>query len=202
MAQIQFELQELYRRQFGTKPKLGKELAPALTEGYKIQGDNSNYLFTTQGSNLKADFLGQEIWLPVRFIGLDFAKFNTSELLLPYAVVKISGKKKVIKTPLPERGGNVIEEYSIDSYDIQITGFLIDKNRIFPDAELDILHKLYLSSDAIRLDNALTNIFLQEGGYGVFIEAFELPEVEGGRKHVRPFALRLTSDSLFTLELE
>lgn len=201
MAQIQFELENLYQRQFGTKPKLPQEVAPALTGGYKINGDNSKYLFTAQGSNLKTDYLGQEIWLPVKLFHLDFAKFKATELLLPYAVVKISGRKSTIKTPLSERGGNVIEEYSIDSYDIHITGFLIDKNRVFPTEELKNLKNLFVGA-SIKLDNALTNEFLADGGYGVYVDAFDLPEVEGGRKHVRPFAMKLTSDNIFTLELE
>jgi hypothetical protein len=35
----------------------------------------------------------------------------------------------------------------------------------------------------------------------VVMESFELPEVEGGRKHVRPFNIQLESDSVFTLEV-
>lgn len=204
MSTIAVDLQNLYSRQFGSKPIVPSEVNNiSELPKFVIEG-SSNYSSTTQGSNLIADYMGQEVWLPVVFRGLDYNKFGVSEILLPYTVVKISGKKTFIKTPLSERGGTVKELYSIDDYDISIRGFLIDKNRVFPEKELKVLQQLYALNESIELDNALTNVFTEamNNKAKVVIEAFDLPEVEGGRKHVRPFAMRLSSDSIFTLEVE
>lgn len=201
MASIAFDLQQLYYRTFGTKPKLPGELPAANLGEFKIQGQSNSDLITSLGSNLKTVYEGQEIWMPVRFVGLDYNVFGVTELLLPYMVISISGRKEIIKTPLAQRGGKVKEEYAIDDYTISIKGFLIDKNRVFPEKELIVLEKLFTLGESVRLDNAITNVFLKDGG-AVVIEAFDLPEVQGGRTHVKPVNMKLSSDSIFTLELQ
>jgi len=91
--------------------------------------------------------------------------------------------------------------YSTDDYSISLKGFFIDdKNRIWPEEELTAFKRLFELQTAVVLENALTNVFLEKG-QKVVIESFELPEVEGGRKHVRPFSIELESDSIFTLEV-
>jgi hypothetical protein len=70
---------------------------------------------------------------------------------------------------------------------------------VWPERELTILKKLDDLNTAIQIDNALTNIFLDQDTR-VVITALELPEVEGGRNHIRPFSMTLESDSIFTLQ--
>lgn len=188
MSFLVYDLQDLYKQTFGGRP-------------YVINGANQD-VSQVSGSALTADHLGKEIWLPVKFVNLNADAFGASELLLPYSVIKISGKKTIVKTSLPERKGTVKELFNIDDYAISIKGFLIDDtNRIWPETELNILKKLWELNEAVQLDNALTNVFLDKDTR-VVIEKLDLPEVEGGRKHIRPFSLTIESDSVFTLELE
>jgi hypothetical protein len=204
MAQAVFDLEQLYRRTFGGRPYTVPGLSPnpEPETGFVIPHRKDN-VSQISGSHLATEHMGKEIWLPVKFYDLDAGEFGAPELLLPYAVVKISGKKTIVKTALAERQGTVKELYGIDDYSISIKGFLIDeKNRIWPEAELKTLKKLFEINQAIKLDNALTNIFLDENESRVVVESFDLPEVEGGRKHVRPFSLSLESDSIFVLELD
>jgi hypothetical protein len=182
------DIELLYRNTFGGKP-------------YRINGQKEE-VSQLSGSALTADYLGKEIWLPVKFVNLNKAIFGATEVLLPYSVIKMSAKKTIVKTPLVERKGTVKELYSIDDFNISLKGFVIDEeNRIWPEQELTILKKLFDLNEAIEFDNALSNIFLDKDTR-VVIENLELPEVEGGRKHIRPFSLTLESDSVFTLELE
>lgn len=189
MSELTFDLDKLYETVFGTRP-------------YRIEGrGGGNKYSQLSGSALMEYHLGKEIWLPTRFAGLNIKQFKYSEIFLPYTVVKISGKKTIVKTAMAERQGTVKELYSTDDYSINLKGFFIDdKNRTWPEKELKAFKRLFEMQTAVALENALTNVFLEKERK-VVIESFDLPEVEGGRKHVRPFNIQLESDSIFTLEV-
>jgi hypothetical protein len=200
MSLITYDLQQLYRRTFGGSPyQVGDESAVAELTPYLIESTNTK-VSQLSGSPLVTEFMGKEIWLPVTFLNLPADVVAGGKLLLPYSVIKIAGKKTIVKTALSERRGTVKELFSIDDYSISIKGFLIDENRVWPEEELSVLKRLFETQEAVHLDNALTNIYLDKDTR-VVIEDFDLPEVEGGRKHIRPFSMKLESDSIFTLEL-
>jgi hypothetical protein len=188
MSSLIFDLDQLYESTFGIKP-------------YRLNGSAANGKFThASGSALTANYMNKEIWLPTRFTGLP-KDFKNNEFFLPYSVIKISGKKTIVKTAMAERRGTVKELYSTDDYAISLKGFFIDdKNRTWPEADLKAFKRLFEMQSAIVLHNALTNVFLGSE-QRVVIESFDLPEVEGGRKHIRPFNIQLESDSIFTLEV-
>jgi hypothetical protein len=202
MGLFVYDLADLYRYQFGGKPYvIGEQQKSAEPSPFVINGENIE-LSQVSGSALTAEYLGKEIWLPIKFTGLDAAVFGASELLLPYAVIKISSSKTIIRTPMAERRGSVKEYFSAEDFQITIKGFVIDEaQRIWPEKELLILKKLDELTTAVQLDNALTNIFLDKDTR-VVITKLDLPEVEGGRKHIRPFSMMLESDSVFTLDVD
>jgi len=204
MSTIAIELQQLYYRQFGTKPVIPAAQPRAADLPFLITGSNPGAL-SDRGSALTAEYKGQEIWLPIKFFELDTKVFGVSELLIPYASISISSSKTIIKTPLAERRGSVREQYNIDDYKINIKGFIVgyDKSGIYPmwpEDEIMVLKKLYELNEAIKLDNALTNVFIGDD-HRVVIEHIDFPTVEGGKKNYRPFTMSLESDSVFTLEL-
>jgi hypothetical protein len=206
MAMISKDIQDLYSRQFGKKPVVPELTEPALeVSDVRIEANQRNTV-TTTGSSLTAEFRGQEIWLPVKFFELDTAVFGVSEILLPYAVIKISGEKTLIKTPMAEMQGSVLEQYSINDFEINIKGFLLGydasgKYPIWPEDEMRILKELYFQNTSVKLDNAKTNVLIGQESR-VVIRSIDFPEVEGGRKNFIPFTMRLESDTIFTLEIE
>lgn len=206
MGQITFDLEQLYQRTFGTKPVISTDQLKSSDQSpFRIEGSNPGNISST-GSALTAQYRGQEIWLPVKFFGLDASKFGKSELLLPYAVIKLSTKKHIIETPMAERQGSVKELYSIEDVQISLKGFLIGYDKsgkypIWPEEELKMLKNLYSMNEALQLDNALSNDWIG-ADQRVVIKDLEFPEVQGGRKHARPFSMSLVSDSIFTLELK
>jgi len=205
MASIAFDLQKLYERQFGSKPVVPQESASSEPTPFVIEGKKPENL-SASGSALTANYRGQEMWLPVKLFGLDVQKFGNSELLLPYTVIKMSAKKTIIETPMVERQGSVKEQYSIDDYDISLKGFVIGYDKsgkypVWPEEELLMLKKIFELNESVKLDNALSNIFLGSEAR-VVIKSLDLPETEAGKKHVRPFSMTIVSDSIFTLELE
>jgi hypothetical protein len=189
MSGLTFDLDKLFEIVFGTRP-------------YRIESSDRGKRYSQlSGSALTEYYLGKEIWLPTRFAELNIRDYTASEFFLPYSVVKISGKKTIVKTAMAERQGTVKELYSTDDYTINLKGFFIDdKNRVWPEEDLKAFKRLFELPEAVVLDNALTNIFL-ERDQKVVITSFDLPEVDGGRKHVRPFNIQLESDSIFTLEV-
>jgi hypothetical protein len=202
MSLITIDLEQLYRQTFGGTPARIADAPAGSKNGdpFIINGSN-NIVTHASGSTLIESYLNKEIWLPTRFMELNINDYDSSELFLPYSVIKISGKKTIVKTAMAERQGTVKELYSTDDYSISLKGFLIDdQNRVWPEQDLKALKRLFELQAAVVLDNALTNIFLARD-QKVVIESFDLPEVEGGRKHVRPFNIQLESDSIFTLEV-
>lgn len=204
---VVFDLVKLFENTFGTKPYVIPELStqPA-NDGtpFKIDGfQNSPQLVTPKGSVIGEQYRGVDIWLPIRLSYMD-------QLIcyIPYAVVNIYGKKIMVKTPMVERIGTVKEQYSIEDYVIGVKGFLISADRTFPEQEINNLKQVYEFGQAVQIENALTNIFLTNSSLQryeqrrVVIEDLEIPEVQGGRKHVRPFSMKLESDTVFTLELD
>jgi len=193
MGLIIYDLNQLYRRTFGGQPYRVPEDNENIPVDGKILSDLGNLLETNE-------HLGKPIWLPVKFVNLNPDVFGASEVFLPYTVIEASVKKTIIKTPLADRKGTVKEVYNIDDYVISLKGFVIDEDkRQWPEAEITVLKKLVELNEAVQLDNALTNIFLDKDTR-VVIEELQLPPVEGGGKHIRPFSFKLESDSVFTLE--
>lgn len=204
MAQVIYDIEQLYRRTFGSR--------------YVINGDAADYpadmrlsktgnLSSIKGSALERDYGKHKIWLPILFTGLPTDLFpgsevddiNPGELLLPFAGMKISGDKTIVQTPLAERQGTVKELYSIDDYQIQIRGFAIDQQRrVWPEEQLIALKDLYKYNGGINLDNAISNILLDTTR--VVVKHIDWPEVSGS-KHIRPFVIDLLSDSVFELEV-
>ncbi len=211
MANLLFDIESLYRQQFGSMPyKIGNV---AVSDGndaevYKLAQDQFKKPFLT--SNLKTtDLMGVEVWMPTYFDELPEEIGNNGRLFLPYGVVRVTGSSNIIRTPLAERIGTVKELYSIDDYKITFKGFFIDKeNNLFPQSDIEALKKIHELGRAFKMYNPVTNIFLEHEGLieleqnRVVITSFELPEVEGGRNRVRPFVMQLESDTVFKLEVE
>jgi hypothetical protein len=206
MSTAVFDLQELYARNFGSKPVVGA-LSPIASNEPRFQLPKAldEVVTDKNGSILQTLVNGKEIWLPTKFRGLNNKDFNNGEMDLPYTVISIKASASWVKTPLADRQGSAKELYTIDDYQVTLKGFLIDlEKRIWPYDDLVGLNKIHQSGEPFELDNALSNICLKNKDNAeckVVMTSFELLPVEGGRKHVRPFVMQLESDNIFTLEL-
>ena len=189
---------------FGSKPYVipGVSASPDTSEPYRGITQAAETRFTDRGSLIAEDLYGVEIFLPVKLYA------GPLQVNLPYSVISIQREKIYVSTPLIERKGTVKELFSTDDYHIELKGFLIGRNQQFPENDLQQLRQLVDLNTDLILDNALTNIFLSDPKASareqrrVVIKNFSLPEVSGGRKNVRPFAMKLLSDSVFNLEVQ
>lgn len=202
------DLGELFKTSFGSKPYvLGKDNGITKNEEpYKnITASTKEMVeFTKTGSELRTQLLGVEIFLPIKLFDEDG---KTLLMDLPYCVIRISGKNNYVSTPMIDRKGSVKELYSSDDFKITVKGFLIGADRKFPEDEIKKLAAVMNKTTALVLDNAITNIFLSDPllpddeQRRVVVESFDMPEVQGGREHVRPFSIELESDTIFDLEI-
>lgn len=217
MGLLVFELEDLYQRTFGTKPVVPK-VQPGVDNStpFQVPAKRADELFSKTGAPLfSTDLYGVEVWLPTEFFNLpqttaaQRSAFPNGRLKLPYSVIRITGSSTIIRTPLAERRGSVKEQYNVDDYKITLKGFFLDKERrVFPEDDLKALKHLHESGQAFSIWNAITDIFLADPTETVYdqqqvvITSFELPEVEAGKRHVKPFVMQLESDNVFTLEVE
>jgi hypothetical protein len=215
MSSILINLNELYQRTFGSTPYVIPGQSPGDVAGdssaqvgkaFTINGTKPD-LSGTLNSQLRTMVAGVEIWLPTTIVATIDGVVTRVEL--PYSVIRVTAKKTIIKTPLMDRRGSVKEIYNIDDYQFSIKGFLIDQARIFPEKEMLLMKRLFETNESVELINPIANIFLsnaEQNGVAeemdkVVIEDLDFPEVEGGRTHVRPFSMKLESDTIFTLEV-
>jgi|GEM_PF-2181970 len=214
MSSIPTDLMNLYQRYFGGRPVVVVPPPSTTVNDATVSTNNSQSgypVFSPKGAILAEQYLDTEIWLPVTLRAVDTTitnakNGNVGEWYLPYVALSISASAGYIKTPLNQRKGTVKELYSIDDYIINVKGFFIDKQtRTFPETEIANLKKVFESGMSFRIDNAITNIFLEDSTlppdqqYRVIMERFQMPEVTGGRKSMRPFTMELSSDFIFTL---
>ena len=204
MAEISLSLAGLFEDVFGYKTSAFEP------EFAKVAGDlvgQRNERGAAAGSPYYAnDFFGREVFLPITLMipsnGVvvnDLAAGQVGKLkewTLYHSVVGIDCQKTIVKTPLTERRGEVVELININSYNISIKGFLIAMSNDFPEDLVQNLKFAFETQQSLDLKCALTDIFL--GTDKVVITNMVLPEVREV-KNVRAFDLKLISDSIFNL---
>jgi hypothetical protein len=177
----EFNLKDVFRTAFGydaPERTFTIDAAPGRLETASLGG---RYYDT--------DIFGREFFLPVQLDGY----------VLPFAVVSVMCKKTIVSTPMPERGGTVKELISIDDYQINVKGIIVNDDNVFPESEIIDLHELFLKAESVNMQCVLTDIFLK-GAFNqrVVIKDLKFPAVTG-IEHAKPFEMELESDMIFDL---
>ncbi len=151
---------------FPRPPKQGDGTAIATPFGSPLLGDgtaiaaNGNYKGATikdkasTGSLIRKyddSYLGTYQFLPATINGID----------LPNAVVIISGEKHIEETDIVDVG-TVFEKVFTRPYDISIIVTLFDKDKQWPEKQLQQIRDLWLIDAPVTLRCALTDQFIQE----------------------------------------
>lgn len=177
----EFSITDLFARAFGYN---------APEQEFELPASGGRQLTAAKGGMYYAtDLLGREFWLPVKIDGV----------LIPFAVVGVSSSKTIVKTPMVERQGSVKEGISIDDYSISIKGIVISDNNAFPEAAIQELQDLWVVNSALRMECVLTDLFLEKDQL-VVLENIDWPPI-AGVQNARAFDIRLSSDSIFDLEI-
>lgn len=200
MSQL-FDLAKLYRATFGNSPFIvkngnaqGEDVKYVVAEN---QRDLANFDYTTKRIALnKFSSMGRDIWFPVTFW------INTQRSIeIEACTIAVNLVKTINKTVVSERKGTVKEQFNIDDYRFTIKGFLIGKNQIFPEDQINFLKELFETSQPVYLKGGYPEIFLEENAQ-VVINTLDFPEVEGKSPYIRPFNLVCESDYIQDLILK
>lgn len=192
-----FDLQKLYVTYFNQKPysinKESIEKASPVTTGYSGIPDNprpkgSIDYSTKQISLNKIGAYGQAIWFPI-----SFWKDTKKAIDIEACTVAVNLSKQIIKTVVSERKGSVKEQFSVDDYKFTIKGFLIGKDRFFPEDQVVLLKELFETTAPVSLHGGYPELFLDES-CRVVITSLDFPEVTGKATWYRPFSLTCESD--------
>lgn len=159
-----------------------------------IKSESQKKELSDLGTRLrKKDLAGRWYFMPVVFI------HKGKEYEIPHAVISIKGKKNIVETTMVGRKGTVKELISIDDYEINIAGVIID-NDDFPENGLKELNELYSINESIQLKCVLTDVFLEEEDRVVITE-MELPEIKAV-ENARAIKIACKSDRSFELIID
>lgn len=173
-----------------------KKQKPGTGEDYTYQGEeeeNSRRLYTDMGSVLRGhDAFGGMTFIPVLLSHAD----KTYDI--PNAVISFTGKKTIVETSMVGRKGSVKELISVDDYEIDIQGVLLDTD--FPEAQLIRLNELYSINESVTLKCALTDTFLEEDDK-VVIKSVDISDMRGTETYIG-IRITLVTDKSFELTIQ
>jgi hypothetical protein len=191
-----FDLNKLYKTYFNDSPYyVTKDEKQPLTQ-------DANYLITVQNPHPKGTIhrsktdqpfnkigsYGQNIW------GAITLKLQSGlSIEIEACTVAVNLSKTIIKTSVSDRQGTIKECFHNDDYRFTIKGFLIDKNRSFPEDQINTLKSIFESTEKVDLLGAYPEMFLTDS-CKVVIETLDFPEVQGKAPWIRPFQMTLESD--------
>jgi hypothetical protein len=174
-----FDLQALYKTYFN---KLPYHLPDNDRPKGSIDYSKNNIALNKIGA------YGKDIWFPITF----WINEKTS-LEIEACTVAVNLSKTIIKTAVSERKGTVHETFGIDDYKFTIKGFLIGKNRFFPEDQINQLKEIFETTEPVLLKGGYPEVFLGDTCH-VVIATLDFPEVQGKSPWIRPFSLTCESD--------
>ncbi|PXY44527.1 DUF6046 domain-containing protein [Flavobacterium hydrophilum] len=194
------DLVKLYKTYFANNPYFitDKDSMQPTTEeiGYSITSENTRPKGSIDYSSKNIPFnkigaYGQSIWFPVKLRAVEGSLFT--EIEIEACTVGVNLMKDIIRTPVSERKGKVKECFAIDDYRFTIKGFLIGKNQLVPEDQINKLKKIFESPGEIELKGGYPEIFLEDS-CRVAISSLDFPEVQGKAVWIRPFSMILETD--------
>lgn len=185
MANINFNLIELYTKVFGIK---GARFAIPAPGGTGYQGSvEYGSLDVPLPSRAKAmSVLGTPIY---EQITLSTAE---REYTFPdWPLIDISATKNIVTTAIKGKKGTVKEYINTDDYQITIRGILINYDSDeYPEELVYDLHETFKINKEMQITSAVPNLL---DIHNVVIKDLKIPEVEG-YNNIQPYLLQCLSD--------
>ena len=174
----------------------GRNGYPDTTLTYDAMGQAPALRTETAGGTpiRRQDAMGRWYFMPV------WVRSSLGEMELPCAVIRVTGKKRIVETPLVGRRGAVNELVSVDSYQVDVTTALIGEDGNYPEKLVKQLRDLYELNEAVELVSAVTDLVLEKDDKIVF-ESIDFPEV-GGVENVQVVKLSAHTDAAIELVIE
>lgn len=195
----------------GAKPPKGQDVQPKELKYTQHPREATTGNAPYFRANPVLGILGAEYFLPVGISYddsvLTFDQFFIptaqpvkSTIWLPFPVVSITSRKRIVETYLTQRNGTVKELISGEGYQITVRGQMIGENGVYPEGDMVTLRNLYERNQAVNISCAATDIFLKRTDTKdmVVITSLTIPE-KRGNKNVREYEMTMVSDAPFNL---
>lgn len=142
----------------------------------------------------KRDAFGRWYFMPV------WVRSSLGDLELPCAVISITGKKRIVETPLVGRRGSVVELVGVDSYEVEISAALVGAEGNYPETEVKQMRDLYELNESVELVSALTDLVFEKEDR-VVLKSVDFPAV-GAVENVQVVKFTAQTDAAVELILE
>ena len=142
----------------------------------------------------KQDALGRWYFLPI------LVRSSLGKMELPCAVISVTGRKRIVETPLVGRRGAVNELVGVDSYEAETTTILVGEDGNYPEEAVRQMRDLYELNESVELICAVTDLIF-ESDERVIFKSVDFPAV-GGAENVQVVKLTARTDAAVELILE
>ena len=193
-------LADLYKEYFNKSPyhvntegkieSTNEILYSGLTRNPRPKGTLHKSMFGNDFNKIGA--YGQDIWHPIKLSGHD-SDLTPITLDIDICTTSVQLIKTVVRTPVVERKGSVIEICDIENPRFTIRGFLTTKDRTVPEEDIMKLQKLFEGDNSVYLNGGYVELFLAKS-CKVVISDLEFPEVQGKNHWLRPFTFQCEAD--------
>ncbi len=130
------------------------------------------------------NLLGLKVFMPVKLGGYD----------LPNPCISITGRVTVVETVIVGQEGTVIEEITINNYDINVKSYVFDDSDTFPEDMVKDLSELWKQRKKLTIECVLTDFFLQAKD-NCIITGVNLPEQEAVENmQIMEFSIKSNKD--------
>ncbi len=207
MADITYNLAELFQSQFGVAPVVPFVLPTREEVPANIDITGLNVIKPTRHGVIS--HLGTPVMFPVWFKAGNYQKLKpngevtrvdiTNDLLLPFStMVDFEREKIVAESPAASGYGTVKETYAIGDWSVRIRGFIIsDEPGKFDEKGIKDLLRFEELADVVDVQGHMFNLL---GIKRILIKRIGLPKTEG-RPTVQPYILECVSDTAIELIL-
>lgn len=165
-----------------------------------VASDSFRDIPSGQGRKEQITGIGGQLWKPrAGNAGYEFMPVTLNGVALWNPIIRASGRKTVVETPMVDRGGSVKEIISLDDYVISIRGTIKRQDGYWPDAEIAELLDVWRLNEAIPIESALTGRLLNGNEY-VVITHLDFPDRQGFVESI-DYSIECVSDIPFMIEL-
>lgn len=130
-------------------------------------------------------------------VTLQSSSDNTLKLTLDTALIVIEQVKKIGRTIVTGRNGTVKEYYSMNDFDITITGSIVDENATkYPNEKVDLLRQLVELPEALNVSGPFMELF---NIFSAVVHTYKFDQ-KPGIQNAQFFEIKLWSDNPVELE--
>lgn len=118
-------------------------------------------------------------------------------VVLPFALIDITEKKTIVRTPMVEHKGSVKELISLEDAIIIVKALLINTNQVYPEKQVMEWRNIYKKNTVVDIQSIKTDLFLEAEDKVVITDA-KWPSL-AGVQNIQPLELTLETDSVYDL---